>query len=133
MYLPYEYTMYRRSGCGFGSVEVFVIQFLKTATTSSMHSVTPTWHANPTTVGLSNLKITVICFKDVPGSCRKVYAYVYIVHIAKTQTRECTVIEKLKINDSQNMTMDEILEQDPQRRRFKMLHTVAAHETCFLI
>jgi hypothetical protein len=31
-----------------------------------MHSGTPTWHASPTTVGLSNLKITIIYFKNIP-------------------------------------------------------------------
>jgi hypothetical protein len=55
--------MDRRSGCGFGTDVVFVIHFLKAAITSSTHSGTPTRHASPTTVGLSNLKTTAFYLK----------------------------------------------------------------------
>jgi hypothetical protein len=56
--------MERRSGCGFCTDEAFEIQFLKTATTSLMHSGNPTLQANSTTVGLSNLMVTVTYLKN---------------------------------------------------------------------
>jgi hypothetical protein len=62
--------MERRSGCGFCTDEAFEIQFLKAATTSVTHSGTPTSQASSTTVGLSNLMVTITYLKNFITSGR---------------------------------------------------------------